>query len=148
MFTKLKSLLLTQLKQGATPQGLALTSALAIGIAILPVLGTTTALCALVAYRLKLNQPLMQTLNYALYPVQIILIPAFIYLGESLVGAQHVSINPLTALQLFKEDWREFFTQYGWAGLYGFFAWALLAPPVSAMIYFLLLPVFRKLQRK
>src|SRR3546814_7810456 len=52
-----------QLRQGITPERIALTLALASIISVFPILGSTTLLCALVAAWLRLNQPLIQLAN-------------------------------------------------------------------------------------
>src|SRR3546814_7024009 len=56
-----------QLRQGITPERIALTLALASIISVFPILCSTTLLCALVAAWLRLNQPLIQLANYLFY---------------------------------------------------------------------------------
>lgn len=69
------------LRQGISPQRLALTLALGFAIGCLPVIGIPTALCLLVALGLRLNLPAIQAANYAAMPLQVALIFPFVRLG-------------------------------------------------------------------
>lgn len=69
------------LRQGISPQRLALTLALGFAIGCIPVIGIPTALCLVVALSLRLNMPAIQTANYAAMPFQIALIFPFVRLG-------------------------------------------------------------------
>jgi uncharacterized protein (DUF2062 family) len=69
------------LRQGISPQRLALTLALGFAIGCIPVIGIPTALCLVVALGLRLNMPAIQTANYAAMPFQIALIFPFVRLG-------------------------------------------------------------------
>lgn len=69
------------LRQGISPQRLALTLALGFAIGCLPVIGIPTALCLVVALGLRLNLPAIQAANYAAMPLQVALIFPFVRLG-------------------------------------------------------------------
>lgn len=69
------------LRQGISPQRLALTLALGFAIGCIPVFGIPTALCLLVALGLRLNVPAIQAANYAAMPLQVALIFPFVRLG-------------------------------------------------------------------
>jgi hypothetical protein len=81
------------LRQGVTPEKMALSLALGAALGVFPVIGTTTALCALAAVALRLNLPAIQIVNYFVYPVQIVLIIPFFRMGEKLFGAQHLALS-------------------------------------------------------
>ena len=72
----------TWLKQGISPQRLALTLALGFAIGCLPMIGIPTALCLVVALGLRLNVPAIQAANYAAMPLQVALIFPFVRLGR------------------------------------------------------------------
>ncbi|MDR3739400.1 MAG: DUF2062 domain-containing protein [Terracidiphilus sp.] len=67
---------------GVSPRRLALTLALGFAIGCLPVVGITTALCALVALALRLNLPAIQAANYVAMPLQLVLIVPFVRMGR------------------------------------------------------------------
>src|SRR5271156_2028635 len=85
------------LRQGVTPEKMALSLALGLTLGVFPVLGTTTALCALVAFIWRLNLPAIQIVNYFVYPLQIALLIPFFRAGEILFGARHL---PLSVAQI------------------------------------------------
>ncbi len=92
-------------------------------------------LCLLAAWILRLNQPLMQLLNYLVFPLQILLFVPFLQLGASLLGdptpplaqqwgPQQLLAEPLQALRLAGE-----------ANLLAGAAWALTALPLALACY-------------
>lgn len=138
--------IVAQLKQGITPEKIALTLALGGVIGIFPILGATTVLCAVVGIWLRLNQPIIQLVNYLVYPVQIVLLIPFYRAGERLFGAEPVPIADVASLVTrFSEGPWQFVLDYGLVGLYGITVWALVAPPMAAIAYFALRPVLAQL---
>lgn len=91
--------ILALLKQGVTPEKLALSLAFGIGLGILPVLGLSTVLCTVAAVTLRLNLPAIQLVNYLAAPVQLALIIPFVRLGEHLLG---VPPQPMSISEGFK----------------------------------------------
>lgn len=91
--------ILDLLRQGVTPQKIALSLAFGLGIGIFPVLGVSTILCTVVAIVLRLNLPAIQLVNYLAAPVQLALIIPFVRLGEWLL--QHAP-QPLSISDGFK----------------------------------------------
>lgn len=126
-----------QLSQGISPEKIALTVALGVVIGIFPILGATTLICAAVAWRLKLNQPIMQLVNYLMYPPHLLLLLPFYRTGESLFGSGHVPIFSVTELvERFRAGPMQFFIDYGMVGFYGVVVWCLIAPVAIAILYF------------
>lgn len=141
-----RALLAQQLRQGITPERLALTLALGCVLGVFPILGATTLLCALAALWLRLNQAVIQAINYVVYPVQVVLLIPFYRAGETLFGAEHVPIFSIGALvERFQAGPLEFLRDYGMVGLYGIVVWALAALPVGAAIYLVARPPLRAL---
>ena len=131
--------IVAQLRQGITPEKIALTLALGAVLGVFPIVGATTALCAVVAWRLKLNQPIIQLINYLMYPVHLLMLLPFYRAGETLFGKAHVPIFSVHELiHRFEAGPRQFIIDYGMVGLYGVVAWCLVAPPVAALLYLLL----------
>ena len=133
-----------QLKQGITPHKLSLTVSIGIAIALFPIIGTTTALCLLLGYALKLNHPILQAINYLLYPLQIALVLVFIRLGEWLFSAPPISLSPLQLKDEFMQDPGEFLRNFGATGFHAVIAWALIAPFFAAAMYAIFFPIFKR----
>jgi uncharacterized protein (DUF2062 family) len=78
--------ILELLRQGVTPEKIALSLAFGLGIGIFPVLGVSTILCTIIAIALRLNLPAIQLVNYLASPLQLALIIPFVRVGEHLLG--------------------------------------------------------------
>ncbi|HEX4873222.1 MAG TPA: DUF2062 domain-containing protein [Nevskiaceae bacterium] len=143
---RLQATLKAQLVQGASPEGLAGTLACGGVLAIFPLLGTTTLLCALAAVWLRLNQPLIQLVNYLLYPLQLVLLLPFYQAGEWLLGLPAVPLFSVTELiERFRADPLQFLVDYGSVALGGTLVWLLLALPLGLALYLGLRPLLRRL---
>lgn len=131
------SLLVAQLRQGISPRQLALTVALGVVLGLFPIFGATTFLCGIAALWLRLNQPLIQTINYLVAPLQVLMLFPFYRAGETLFRATPVPIFSVTDLveRFWAGPW-QFVIDYGLVGLYGITVWALLAPPLAVGLYF------------
>jgi uncharacterized protein (DUF2062 family) len=138
---------LAQLRQGITPQKIALTVAMGITLGLFPVLGSTTVLCFLAGLMLKLNQPIIQLVNYVVYPLQVAGIYFFIRIGEWLTRSPPLQFSIAGLIQQFRAAPLHFLQEFGMTALRGVLAWTLMAPFAALAIYFLLLPVLRRLAR-
>jgi uncharacterized protein (DUF2062 family) len=138
-------LITAQFTQGFTPEKIALTITLGLTLGLFPILGATTALCALAGVWLKLNQPVIQLVNYLASPLQLAMILVFVRLGEWMVHAQRVNFSIPELFRKFHESPAKFFQEFGLTGLHGIIAWFVIAPFASGLIYFLLLPPLKKL---
>ena len=139
--------ILAQLRQGTTPEKIALTIALGVMLGVFPILGSTTALCLAAAVLLKLNQPVIHLVNWLIYPLQPPLILVFIRLGEKLAGAPPVPFSITDMLARFKDSPAQFFRDFGLTALHGIVGWLLVAPLVVAILYFALRPGLRKMAK-
>ena len=139
------ALIVTQFTQGFTPQKIALTISLGVTLGIFPILGATTALCAIVGFWLKLNQSVIQLVNWLASPMQLAMILFFVRIGEWILHAQPVSFSIPELIRKFHESPVNFFREFGMTGLHGIIAWLVIAPFLAALIYFLLLPPLKKL---
>ncbi len=137
--------LLALLRQGVTPDKLALSLALGIAIGLVPVLGVSTALCALIALALKLNMPAIQLVNYLLTPLQLLLIIPFLRFGEWLVQAPRFPITLDSGLTLLSQGAVHAVTVLATAIVHATLGWIVLAPLAALVLYRALLPVFRRL---
>ncbi len=137
-----------QLTQGLSPDSIALTIAIGLAIAVIPVVGTTTILCTTAAIVLRLNQPLIQAINYLSFPLQLAFILPYLKLGRLLFGGPviRMSAEELAAFvtsrpgEAFEVLWRVTLQAVG--------AWALTAPLIAAAVYFAVRPVLRGAARR
>jgi len=134
------ALIVAQLIQGVTPQKMALTIALGFSLGVIPILGVTTALCAVAAVRLKLNQPVIQLVNWLVYPLQLAWILIFVRLGEWMMHVPHLPLSLPQLIQKFHESPAKFFQEFGMAELHGLVAWFFIAPFLTAIMFSMLLP--------
>jgi uncharacterized protein (DUF2062 family) len=142
------ALVASQLVQGITPQKMALTIALGLSLGIFPILGATTTLCALAGICLRLNQPIIQLVNYLASPLQLMLILVFVRIGERLMRAPRISFSIPELIRKFHESPLKFFREFGMTGLHGIIAWLVIAPFLAILIYFLLLAPLKKLSAR
>jgi hypothetical protein len=94
---------------------------------------------------LKLNQPVIQLVNYLASPLQLALILVFVRIGEWIMLAPRVSFSIPELFRKFHESPANFFREFGLTGLHGIIAWLVIAPFFAALVYFLLLPPLKKL---
>ena len=140
--------ILEQLTQGLSPDAIALTIAIGLAIAVIPIVGTTTILCTTAAIVLRLNQPLIQAINYLSFPLQLAFILPYLKLGRLLFGgpAVRMSAEELAAFvtsrpgEAIEALWRVTLQAVG--------AWALTAPLIGAAVYFALRPALRAAARR
>ena len=131
------------LRQGISPRRLALTLALGFAIGCVPVVGIPTLLCAALAFTLRLNLPAIQAANYAVMPLQLLLIVPFVRLGGWLVSsspnhaAQASLLLHTTPLKLV--------TQMGSLAGQALLAWVLIAVPAVLLLTFALTLVLRRI---
>jgi uncharacterized protein (DUF2062 family) len=135
---KIREVLEQQLKQGVTPDRLALACAVGGALSVFPVLGTTTVLCATAGYWLRLNQPVLHTLNILMAPGQLILLPVYLRMGEWVTTSAPIAFNPKILMEEFFADPLLFVHNYGWATAHGVLAWVILTPFPCWLLYLVL----------
>lgn len=143
---RIVAIVLGQLAQGVTPQKVALSIALGISLGVIPVPGTTTALCAIAAIRLKLNQPIIQFVNWLVYPLQLALILVFVRIGEWMTHAPQAVFTFPELIKLFHESPLKFVQEFGICQLQGLIAWLFIAPIFTAILFFTLIPPLKQIQ--
>lgn len=134
----------TQLTQGVSPDRIASTLAIGTACSLFPFLGFTSLLNLGVGLALRMNQPILQTLNQLLGPLQLVLIIPCVRLGETIwrAGEGHLTLTEL--VRVFQEaSFLEFMARFGWAGIHAFTAWILTAPLLAAVVLFCTRPIIR-----
>ena len=136
------------LRQGHTPERVALSVALGITIGLFPIFGTTTLLCVAAAVALRLNHPAIQITNQLMYPIQIPLIVVFIRLGESMLGVAPIPFSATLMVAELRAHPAVLVERFGTAGLHGILGWAMVAPVVVGLTYAALVPILRVASRR
>ncbi|HRE05981.1 MAG TPA: DUF2062 domain-containing protein [Opitutaceae bacterium] len=145
---RFKDPVLSLLTQGVTPDTMAFTFALGTGLSLFPFFGFTTLLNAVVGVWLRLNQPLLQTLNYVLSPVHLAMILVYVRLGEWIWRDPPLPLSVPVLLQSFREQtFLEFLQRFGWAGIHAFTAWAVTLPFLVIGLRALARPILRRAAR-
>ena len=139
--------ILDLLKQGVTPEKIALSLALGAALGVSPALGCATTLCTLAAIVFRLNLPAIQLVNYFVYPLQIALLLPFFRLGELLFGAPHL---PLSAQQvssmIHANIWAT--VKLLWTTIWhAVVVWGMIAPFFVGLTYVILVPLLRRAMR-
>ena len=127
--------LLRQLQLGSSADRLALAVAVGVVVGNIPIFGTSTMLCAVIALAFRLNQPAIQIAQAAMAPTQLLLIIPFVRTGEWLLRAPHQAISIKAALAFAAHDTGQAAAVLGDALVHAGVAWVLVAPIAVYAIY-------------
>jgi len=140
--------ILDLLRQGVTPEKMALSLALGGALGVFPALGCTTLLCLIAAIVLRLNLPAIQIVNYFVYPIQIALLVPFFRLGEKLFRATHLPVSVAQIHGMIHANARAA-TKLLWTTTWhAIVAWGLIAPVFVGLAYLILIPVLRHVLKR
>ncbi len=102
--TRIVSPLARLLSQGMPADRIALSMAVALSLAVIPVLGVTTGLCLVAAFAFRLNVAAMQLVNWLATPIQLALLWPFYQVGARLAGLTPVSVAPASFREALQAD--------------------------------------------
>jgi uncharacterized protein (DUF2062 family) len=136
------------LRQGITPEKIAMCLALGVVLGIFPVIGATTFLCALAALFLKLNLPAIQLVNYLVYPLQLALLLPFFRAGEWLFDAEPLPLSIREILRMFDRSAWEAILLLWDTTLHAIIVWCLAAPFIVPSLYLIFKQVLARLHVK
>jgi uncharacterized protein (DUF2062 family) len=139
--------ILDLLRQGITPEKVALSIALGVVLGVFPMLGTTTLLCAGVAIVLRLNLPAIQLVNFLIYPMQLILFLPLLRAGSRIAKAAPVTMSLKQIFAMMQSDLWGLIKILGSATMGAVAIWLVLAPIAAVVIYFTLAPILRRANR-
>jgi uncharacterized protein (DUF2062 family) len=147
-YRRLRRPILDLLRQGVTPEKMALSLALGGALGVFPALGCTTLLCLIAAIVLRLNLPAIQIVNYFVYPIQIALLVPFFRLGEKLFRATHLPVSVAQIHGMIHANvWAA--TKLLWTTTWhAIVAWGLIAPVFVGLAYLILTPVLRRVLKR
>lgn len=138
---------LALLKQGVTPDKIALSMAAGATLGVFPVLGTTTILCTVAALAFRLNLVAIQIVNWLVYPLQLALLIPFFRAGAWLFGAAPLGLTPHQLVAMFREDFAGSLHALWGATWHAAVAWLLLGGPFTLLLYAGLAPALRAFAR-
>jgi len=145
---KVKKYVVDLLNDGLTPQkiSLAITGGIVLGTFPLLMIGVTTALCISFALLFKLNTGLIQIVNLACSPLQVLFYLPFLRAGQAVFHIPFV-ISWSGLILMFKTNFWATLKLLGLLNLAGIFAWLLIALVIGTCLYFVLVIIithFRK----
>ena len=139
---------LALLRQGVTPQSIALGLACGTVIGVFPVLGTTTILCTLAALALRLNLVAVHMVHFLMTPVQLVLIIPFVRVGEALIGAPAEPLSIAAGLELISQGpWHAAVILWS-AIVHAVIGWLAIGPLALYLLYRLLRPLLVRAARR
>ena len=141
---KLIEPLLALLKQGVSPDSLALCVAVGVAIGLIPVLGVSTLLATAVALLFKLNLPAIQVAQMSMSAFQLLLIVPFVRLGEWITRAAAQPVSISAGLALMKQGVWHTVVVLKDAIIHASIAWIAVAPIGILILYRSLKPVFER----
>jgi uncharacterized protein (DUF2062 family) len=129
------------LTQGVTVDRIALSIAIGAVVGVFPVLGTTTVLCTVAAAALRLNLVAVQTVHFAMTPLQLLLIIPFVRIGERILGRPPQPLSVEQGLALIASGALRAIHVLWDAILHAMLGWLLVGPMLIVAAYLLLRPV-------
>lgn len=135
------------LRQGVTPEKIALGMALGIAIGMAPMIGSTTILCGVAALLLRLNPAAIQIVNYLMSPLQLALLVPFIRAGEWVFGTKHKPLTLDGIRQLVQANLWSAIVDLWTVTIHAMAVWLGVAAIVSFFFYWVLLGPIRTLAR-
>lgn len=136
------------LTQGVAPERLALSLAVGAVVGVVPVLGTTTILCTVIALASRLNLVAIQVSNWLVYPLQLVLLLPFFRAGAWLFGAPQPVLAPAELIRLFRDDVAGTLVTLWDASWHAVVAWLVLGIPAAILLRRVLIPVVRGFSKR
>lgn len=135
LLNKVKAKASALLKQGLTPKELSQSIIVSGLISTIPILGVSTFMITTVSLKRKLNLPVMISLSYLMWPVQILLIIPFIRVGEFIfsVPRNHHTVEEI--INSFQNSFFQTLNQLSFELLCGLGGWLLTAVPLALGVY-------------
>jgi uncharacterized protein (DUF2062 family) len=140
--------LLSILRQGMSVEKMSLTLALGISFGIMPFLGVSTYLLALLAFIFRLNIPAIQFVNYAVYVVQVVLFVPFLKLGQWIFYPNESGLQYNNILSQYQSDFVGTLKTFWHLSLGAIIVWAIIAIPMGLGIYYFSQPYLTKKKLK
>jgi uncharacterized protein (DUF2062 family) len=144
VLNKVKAKTTALLKQGLSPKELSQSLIVSGLISTIPILGVSTFMITSVSLKRKLNLPVMISLSYLMWPIQILLIIPFIRVGEFIFSVPRNHHTAEEIISSFQNSFFQTLSQLSFELLCGLGGWFLTAVPLAVGIYWVSLLFLRE----
>lgn len=135
---KLKSKILTLLRDGTRPKSISLAIVLGLILGTIPILDSTTLLCTVAALGLRLNIPLIMLVSYFVYPLQLLIYVPLLLLGARLLDPTIATLNLPDVYQMMRSNlW----------GTIERLIWGVIAIPLGIVLFAVLQRIMRNFHK-
>jgi uncharacterized protein (DUF2062 family) len=132
------------LKQGVSPEKIALTIALGVSLGVTPVIGSTTMLCTLAAVALRLNLPAILIVNGLVYPLQLMLVVPFLRAGAWLFRVDGPKLTVIEIFRLIRASVWHATTTLWIATMHALVVWLIAGCVGGGVVYLILAALLRR----
>jgi len=133
-FSRARSWLLRRCDRETIPA----TIATGVVCGLFPFLGLTTVLTGCVGAVRRMNHVVLQTVNQLLGPLQVVMIPVYVRLGEWIWREPESIFSIDRMLTVWREaSIAEFLVEFGWAGIHALTAWIVSMPPIYLTVFWI-----------
>jgi uncharacterized protein (DUF2062 family) len=137
--------LIDLLRVGASPRRLAWSLAVGAAVGINPIVGSTTLLCLLVAFVLRLNLIASQIANHILFPLQLALVLVYLKIGESVFHTGPLPLEKSAFVHAIRhKDWATAHLLWTWEW-HAIVVWMVFAAVMTPLLASALHPVLSRL---
>lgn len=123
------------LKQGITPHKVSMSLSFGFIFGISPIVGSSTLLCAIAAFMFRLNMVVIQLVNYAAYPLQVLLILPYITLGGFITGVKPFDYTIEQIMQKVADDYWQAAVELWELAALALVGWLATVVPIYFLIY-------------
>lgn len=142
---KVKEKIIAFLKQGLTPRDLALTIALGTTLGTFPIIGSTSLLCTAASLALRLNLPAIQSVNWAVSPLQLVLLIPLFNLGSSVFGGAGVTLSLPELIGRMRTDLFATIAEFFWITVQAIGVWSMVAPFAALTVFLITFPLITRI---
>jgi len=135
VFNKVKDKTAALLQQGLSPKELSQSLIVSGLISTIPILGVSTFMITTVAVKRRLNLPVMISLSYLMWPIQILMIIPFIRVGEFIFSVPRNNHTVDEIVASFQNSFFQTLSQLSFELLCGLGGWLLTAVPIAIGMY-------------
>lgn len=139
--------ILDLLRQGITPEKIALSITLGLALGVIPVLGATSILCLLAAVLLRLNLPAIQLVNYIVYPLQFALLVPFIRMGQWIFADRATKISAAQIVHMIRANTLAAIASLWTATMHALVAWLAVCSILVPILYLFLSAALRRIDQ-